>query len=372
MALPRHLQGRFNAADGTPLPSDPNAPPAADPPPPAEAAPPPDPADAEADPPNAEEPDGSAHDGADVPPPDANAGAGAEVAAPPDSDGSAEGKKDPVYARMEGRYKAQIRRLEEQIGELKEQARSATTLTDLLARTREELAVARTPAAPTATTPAAPDPNELTAEEVALFGDFAPVAQKLIARATAPLQREIAELRTQTGAVDERVGQTSEAMFVGHVRARVPTFDTIRNDPAWAEFLQRPVPYTAHTMGSALADAHEARDLDRVLSIFDAFAGQAGRAATPPSTPPAATPSAHAANGTTPPGTPPAGNGLGQFATPERSAANPPAAPKPQFRAGDYRARMDDMRAGRLSKQDFLQFEQDFDAARRAGRVAST
>jgi hypothetical protein len=362
MPLPRHLQSRFNGTDGSPLPADPNDLNAA-----AAAAATDDSAnedghDDEADVPAGDETPDEGDAAAEAADADASDGAAPPASAP---------KKDPAYARMEGRYKAQIGRLEAQITELKEQARGASTLTDLLMQTREELATARAAAKPTTAPSAdAPDPTELSAEEQTLFGDFAPIAQKLVARATEPLQRELEQLRTQAGAVDTRVGQTAEALFVSSVRGRVAEFDAIRNDPEWAAFLERPVPYTAHTMASALAEAHEARDLDRVLSIFDAFAHARDAGGGKPN----GHDTAHAGNGGAHDGngaTPPADAGLGQFATPARASANPPRAPRPQFKDSDYRAHLEDMRAGRLSKQDFMQFEHDFDAARRAGRVST-
>ncbi|WP_333679879.1 hypothetical protein [Dyella sp.] len=356
MPLPRHLQGRFDDKNGAPISTDQSGDNATT-----------------SDDPNATTLTDStstalpADDTATTTPADdstaAHTDATTTATTPQDvSTDDGDGKKDANYARMEGRYKAQLRRQEEQIAELKEQARGASTLTDLLMQTRQELAALQA-ANKSATSNAQEDADTtaLTADEQQLYGDFAPVAQKLVERATAPLRAEIEALRSKTGAVGEEIGKTAEQVFVGHVRTRVPGFDDIRNNPDWAAFLEKPIPLTSHTLGSALQEAHNARDLDRVVSIFHAFTSGQNPATT----------QADSTATQTQPATTKAKPGLEQFATPDRTAANPPGKPKAQFQDSDYRARLNDMRAGRVSKEQFLQFEKEFYEAKRAGRVSS-
>ncbi|OLL27464.1 hypothetical protein BTH42_31965 [Burkholderia sp. SRS-W-2-2016] len=288
---------------------------------------------------------------------------------------------DPRYRRMEGRYKAQVKRLEDRVSELTEDARGTSVIADLLAQTRSELAELRAekrgkaqPEAPTE--PVVP---ELTDEEKDMFGDFAPVAEKMIAKSTAPLHAKIAELERQTGAVGQRALQTDETMFVNRVRAQVPAFDSIVNDPDWPEYTKRKVPLTSLTLFDALQDAHNARDLERVSAILNAFAS--GRAQDPATASTAAASArnaghvtaATAASATSAPAgasTPPAANGLAQFATPDRTAANPSGKPTPKFRQSDYQARMSDLRGRRITTTEFEQFDKEFQEAKRAGLVA--
>lgn len=379
MGLPRHLREQFNATDGSPkdpaaagLPTTSAAQPTGDATGSTPAAP-------------AVEGQQSAAPSATPAAPAGGADTGAVATTattqqtPPSSDehlddgGAVSGSTDANYRRMEGRYKAQIARLNEQLADLREQARGATVLTDLLAERSAELSALRTsvpasgtaPATAPGTTPATPEPAafDLSPEEQEMYGEFAPVAEKLIAKATAPLLQRIEELNARTGEVDQRVGRTSETLFVRDVRSHVPDFDGITQDPQWQQYLQRTVPFTTLKLEDALRDAHNSRDLDRVVAIFDAFASE-----RPPTAPPAG--AAPAAAPTVAPAAAQAANGLAQFATPDRTATNPPGKPTPKFRNADYAAKAAEMRAGRMSKTEFMQFEEKFFEAKRAGLVS--
>jgi hypothetical protein len=282
----------------------------------------------------------------------------AQTSAPSDA-------QDANYKRMEGRYKAQVKRLEEQLADLKDQARGASGLVDMLAATREELATLRAQKEPTPQ-PTVPEVPELTAEELEMFGDFAPVADKLIAKATAPLLKEIAELKTRTGEVDERIGKTSEAMFISNVRAKVANFDQAITHPEWQAYLNRPVPFTSLKLGEALGQAHHARDLDRVAEIFNAFTQQQLQPSSAVTSMPTqvVNPSMQPTQGAAPK------NNLAQFATPDRTAVNPTGKALPRYRESDYSAKLHELRAGRITKEQFQQFDKDFFEAKRQGLVA--
>jgi hypothetical protein len=200
-----------------------------------------------------------------------------------------------------------------------------------------------------------------------MFGEFTPVAEKLVAKSTAPLLAKIAELEQRTGDVNQRAAKTDEDRFVDRVRASVPTFDDLVNDPDWPEFGKQKVPLTSMTIFGALEDAHNARDIERVTGILNSFAAhRSANGAT----------SGHAnhgnapAHGTPPNGsTPAASNGLSQFATPPSASNNPSNKATPKYRASDYGARLADLRAKRISTTDFEAFDSDFQAAKRAGLV---
>ena len=278
---------------------------------------------------------------------------------------------DLVWRRTEGRYKAQVKRLEDRISELTEHARGTTVIADLLQQTRAELAELRAgKAGAKPDEPAKPDPTELSDEERDMFGEFLPVAQKIIDRTSAPLRAKIDELEKQTGVVGHRAMQADEQIFVNRVRARVPQFDDIVNDPDWVEYTKGVVPLTKMTLFDALQDAHNARDLDRVTNILHAFASTHTRNPAAAGKPQTTTSTANNATAGAANAAPSNATGLAQFATPERTAANPAGKPTAKFRASDYQARLSDLRARRITTTEFEQFDKEFQQARRAGLVA--
>lgn len=273
---------------------------------------------------------------------------------------------DVRWKRTEGRYKAEIGRLKDEIKDLKEQARSSSVLADILNSQIAELnehrakVTQKTPEPEKVTAPVAPT-FELTKDEQELYGEFMPVADKLVSKAvyqaTAPLLEKIANLEKQTGEVDKRTGAASEEAFHAMVRATIPQFDRTIQKEEWQQFVKQPVPYTNLTVGNVLWDAHQKRDLARINQIFDAFASQHA-----PTTAAVQTPA-------TPANPSPSTNGLSQFATPGKTNTAPHK-PSPQFSQQDYSKKLEDMRRGRLSKEDFMKFENQFKEAAKKGLVA--
>ncbi|MGF6697617.1 hypothetical protein OKW38_002229 [Paraburkholderia sp. MM5496-R1] len=385
MGLPRHLKGKFNATDGAPIAADTTAGQAA-----TSGTPTNDAANAEALNGNATSTEqtgdpsvietGTAVETTHATSTDDGDGT-ATAATTTTAEANADAGADANYRRMEGRYKADIQRLKDQLAEAKEAARGTAHLTDLLMETRQELAeLKRTGAAASSTTAsdaaanaaeAEPDLPALSDDEQATYGDFMPVAEKLIARATAPLLKKIATLESQAGTVTERIGQTEEGQFVRDVSRHVGDMEAITTAPDWQEFLKKPIPHTRMNVAEALRTAHKARDLETIVGIFDDFkksgpAPAADAQATQQAPQQTATPASAQAQATQQP------TGLAQFATPDRTAANPSGVKAPKFRASDYRAKVDAMRTGRISKEDFMQFETAFNEAQRAGLVSQT
>ncbi|MCA8017738.1 hypothetical protein [Burkholderia metallica] len=305
----------------------------------------------------------------------------------PNGDGGADDANaagtDDNFRRMEGRYKAEVTRLKGLLEKAEEGARGASQLTDLLMETRQELANTRQQLAQlqgggetgahgqpaggqggAATEPALP---ELSDEEQAMYGDFAPVAEKLIARATAPLLKQIADLQAANGTSSDAVGQLNENLFVRDVRSRVPEMDTIAQSPAWKEYLQRNIPLTRLRIQDALMNAHNERDLAGVVSIFDTFKAEQGKQQQQTDTGTTAT---AATGGTAAASSSADTNGLAQFATPDRTASNGTGRPNAKFKESDYRAHVDSMRTGRITKEAFMQFDKEFQEARSRGLVS--
>ncbi|WP_157651722.1 hypothetical protein [Burkholderia ubonensis] len=389
MGLPRHLRDKYSATDGAPI---------------AEAATGTAGTQATSTPATQQQGTTSGEQGTEQPNQHANSAAGTGVQPDlsasgsagaassqplnPNGDGGADdaataGSGDDNFRRMEGRYKAEITRLKGLLDKAEEGARGASQLTDLLVETRSELAEARhqlthlqgggeaggqgQAAGSQGGTADAPALPELSDEEQAMYGDFAPVAEKLIARATAPLLKQIADLQKASGTSSDAMGQLNENLFVRDVRTRVPEMDAITQSPAWKEYLQRNIPLTRLRIQDALMNAHNERDLAGVVSIFDTFRTEQGKQQQQTDTGTTAT---AATGGTATASTSADTNGLAQFATPDRTASNGTGRPNAKFKESDYRARVDSMRTGRISKEEFMQFDKEFQEARSRGLVS--
>lgn len=129
---------------------------------------------------------------------------------------------------------------------------------------------------------------ELTPEEEEQYGSALPVLnkvhskniQKAINDIVTPLQQKIAELEKNNQNVEQRITATDEGSFVQQVKMHVKDFETVTKTPEWKQFTSRPLsPYTNKTIGNALLEAHNGRDLERVVKVFSDFG--ASRASNP-------------------------------------------------------------------------------------------
>lgn len=96
-------------------------------------------------------------------------------------------------------------------------------------------------------------------------------AMKLVQQAVEPLTREINQLRGASRKLDDM----TEKAFLTNVRRSIPDLDTITSSDAWKAYAGSRIPFTGMTVGQALMQAHNARDLDRVVEIFDGYRGKA-------------------------------------------------------------------------------------------------
>lgn len=125
-----------------------------------------------------------------------------------------------------------------------------------------------------------PDPSEeLTEEEMRIYGESAPAVQKIarkvargeLSSALVDLRKEIADLKAANARVETGVATNEEQRFINEVKGSVKHFDGVIKSAEWQEYLKQKVPYTKSTIGQALQTAHEARDLDSVVEIFSGF-----------------------------------------------------------------------------------------------------
>jgi hypothetical protein len=124
------------------------------------------------------------------------------------------------------------------------------------------------------------DPSEeLTEDEMSVYGESAPVIQKIakkIARgqldaALADVRKEIKELREANSKVQTDLTQTSEQQFFAHVKSSIKNFDSVTSSKEWADYLNTRVPYSRETKLEALTRAHHSRDFDTIKELFDDF-----------------------------------------------------------------------------------------------------
>lgn len=121
---------------------------------------------------------------------------------------------------------------------------------------------------------------ELTKEEQDEYGPALPVLAKLLARqrreleasVVKPLQEKIISLEKNTDDSTKKFQESEEANFLQQVKLQVKDFDTIVKSPKWVEFAKKPLSdYTDETIGVALWNAHQKRDLVKVAKIFGDF-----------------------------------------------------------------------------------------------------
>lgn len=201
--------------------------------------------------------------------------------------------------------------------------------------------------------PKAPDPDEvITPEEETQYKDAFPVVRKLsksvarevLEQVVNPLKQEIADLKNQTATVSKNTAETDERVFYNNVRDRVKTMDTIIQDPKWQEYLNGRVPYTNNTVGQALVAAHNGRDMDRVVEIFEGF--NKGAASN--------------------------GNPLESMVTPTITPSGQPSSlpqPKPILKWSERQKASEDFRKGRMDRTKFDQITALYKEAEKDNRI---
>ena len=133
--------------------------------------------------------------------------------------------------------------------------------------------------------PAAPQPvqavdTDLTDEQRTRYEDALPVIEKMASRIVSKaledagvlaLKTEVGEIKANTGKLASTQMTQDENAFIGRVRDKFPKMDSIVQEPGWAEYMARRVPFSPHTFGQALIAAHNARDFERVVEIMDGY-----------------------------------------------------------------------------------------------------
>lgn len=262
---------------------------------------------------------------------------------------------EPAKPTPEETYQERLKQFEEEKKALNDKAKNADALSELFLKQSAELEKLKQALAEKDKKPAEPEEKvpELTKEEQELYGEFAPVAQKLIQQATLPLRKQVTELEKRladrSAELDKKLSTTNEEAFYAQVRNRVPDFDRVVHSDSFKKFLEKPASaFSSKTINHALWEAHTARELDNVVKIFEHYAQEQGTAKT------TATPTK---------------TGLESLVTPDKTTASGSHKPKPQYKSNDLRRQLNELRAGRITHADFLAFEQKFTNAQKKGLI---
>lgn len=279
----------------------------------------------------------------------------------PSSDVRASDTETQNFKRMEGRYKAEIKRLQEENALLKQKDQNYQQMVEVVNALKQEVHQLKSGGQSKPTQPVSKPEDDfkvqLSAEEIDMYGDLSPVLNRVLA----PVFDKVKELKASQGDITKSLAETDEASFVERVRANVPNFGVAtRDNPEWQRYLNEDIPFAGMKIGDALRNAHEKRDIRTISDIFAQFANR-----STPQVPDV--PSEKTQQVSQPPK-----KGLADLATPDKNAVNQKVGKKYKYRASDYATKVAQMKAGLISKEDFMNFDRDFTQAEIAGLVSPT
>lgn len=278
------------------------------------------------------------------------------VQAPESDTSQSTNTQDENFKRMEGRYKAEINRLKEELRLSRETNHHQQSLIDEITALKKMVdSLSKKPTDEQEQEAEKQDFKvELTADELESFGDISPV----LTRVVSPLLEEINQLKAKTGSVTEKITSQEESQFIHQVQAAVSNFnDADLNNPDWQAYLKQKIPFTNLTIQQALATAHRNRDIESIKEIFQGYAKErsvqesqsnlVNQTAKAPS------------------------KSLADLATPDKTAVNSPSVKKYKYRMSDFMSKMNAMKSGLISKEEFAKFDEDFAKAASAGLVSN-
>ncbi len=194
--------------------------------------------------------------------------------------------------------------------------------------------------------------EELTPEEIATYGSSqafvdkvsTKVARKELKKALDKidaLSNKLEQLEQATTRVETGVASSEEDRFVDSVKRNIKNFDVIIASTEWLDYLKQKVPYSRLTISNMLDKAHNDRDLDSIVEIFEGF--KPNRAALARMTSPA----------------------LNGGAAP----VNTNGQQKPMLKWSDRKRISEDFRKGRLNKTDKDKWDVMFKEAEAENRI---
>jgi len=136
--------------------------------------------------------------------------------------------------------------------------------------------------------PIVPDLDDEALGNLAKYRDrLEQIAQVGAAKGFKPVVDAVNEMRQQLAQIQSGVTQQQEALaqqvFVNALRAQVPDIDELYKSREFTEFLAQPAPLSnGKAIGELLEEAHNARDVGRIVEIIKLFRERHGGSGTDP------------------------------------------------------------------------------------------
>lgn len=206
------------------------------------------------------------------------------------------------YKVLQGKYNAEVPRLQNQVRELTERQRTHDSEMNLMRNLLASLNAQRetAPAAPAQATPPARD-KLVKDEEVREFGaDLIDVMRRVVReenasllpeidRRVAPVAQRVDQVAQAAQQVGARVARSDQQSVLAQLEDKVPNWQELNEDAGFLEWLEQVDPYSGYKRGALLQQAYKAHDGPRVVAFFSGYLKEHA-VVTPPAnpTPPAA------------------------------------------------------------------------------------
>lgn len=265
----------------------------------------------------------------------------APVATPAQPPATPEATWEQRYRTLQGMERANAERFRQRENQLAQQVNDLT----------QQLEALRKP-----TQPPAPA-SDVTAKDAEVFGsDLVDMVQRVVNSTFGHMAQQfdarLTAMEQHLQGTHNAVAQTADQVFADRLAALVPDYEAINVNQGFLDWLADVDPVYGVPRQAALTSAAEARDVNRVAAVFNAFKATL----TPPVPTPAPTPAST----------------LDRQVAPRTSAAAPttPSA-KPVFSAAEVNAFYQDVRRGvyRGREDEALQREAAFNEALAEGRI---
>lgn len=247
----------------------------------------------------------------------------------------------PVHATSN-----EVAKVPDYVVELEEQRRKNRELTELVLELNEKLdrLAASQQAKPQAPSTLNIDEKdlELSPNEQEVYKESLPVIEKVVKRHLKQLENVLTNRIEEVKTVSAKNDLSS---FVNAVQLRVPNARALTKDPSFIRYLSERIPGTGLTRKQIFDLAHENRDLEAVVSIFEGFSDK------PDATASMKAPSSVAANP--------------QVTAPTRSTQGR----KPVFKESDSKRLSEDFRSGKISLDVYKKRRALLEEAVREGRI---
>lgn len=204
------------------------------------------------------------------------------------------------YKVLQGKYNAEVPRLQNQVRELTERSRNQDSEMNLMRNLLASLNAQReTAPVPAQATPPVHD-KLVKDEEVREFGaDLIDVMRRVVReenasllpeidRRVAPVAQRVDQVAQAAQQVGARVARSDQQSVLAQLESAVPNWQEMNEDQGFLEWLDQVDPYSGHKRGALLQVAYKAHDGPRVVAFFSGYLKEHA-VVTPPAAP---TPSA--------------------------------------------------------------------------------